>query len=545
MATPDHSTSQHGPPTNGTGCSSSFGFCSNGRRRARTPMAAQTTVNTTRARAVATNTAAAYARVSSKDQEREGFSIPAQRKLLQLYARDRHLKIAREFDDVETAKQAGRSGFAEMIAFLKTTPSCRSILVEKTDRLYRNFRDYVTLEDLDVAIHFVKENTVVSPESRSADKLMHDIRLAMAKNYVDNLSEEVRKGLREKADQGHWPSVAPVGYVNNLQTHRIEPDPLRAPLITKIFDLYATGEYSVKRLTIQAKELGLTHPRSGRPMMKAQMHRLLQNELYIGNFRWLGKLLKGSHEPLVTPERFAQVQAVLTRKPRARYPKQRHAFMGLLTCARCGCSMTAEKKKGRYVYYRCTGFKGACGNTYIREEALSELLGTIVAPIQITSEVADGIASALQTSDAESERARTEALRVLDQRRAKVMAKIDRGYDDFVSGKISDGFWTRKSPEWETEVSEIDRARARLLQPRPPATATAQTILELAQRAVFLYETQDPVEQRRLLETVLSNCTFDRGTLYPTYSKPFDLLVRGNETGDWRGRRDSKIGRAH
>ena len=189
-----------------------------------------------------TTTAVAYARVSSKDQEREGFSIPAQEKLLRQYAREHGLVIVQEFVDVETAKQAGRGGFARMVAFLKTNPSCRILLVEKTDRLYRNFRDYVTLEDLQVAMHFVKENTILSPESRSADKLMHNIRVAMAKNYTDNLSEEVRKGLREKAEQGHWPSVAPVGYVNNLQTHRIEPDPIRAPLIARLFELYATGD---------------------------------------------------------------------------------------------------------------------------------------------------------------------------------------------------------------------------------------------------------------------------------------------------------------
>lgn len=71
------------------------------------------------------------------------------------------------------------------------------------------------------------------------------------------------------------------------------------------------------------------------------------------------------------------MQAVLTRKPRARYPKQKHAFMGLLKCGRCDCAMTAERKKGKYTYYRCTGFKGACGNTYIREGRLSTLLGEV------------------------------------------------------------------------------------------------------------------------------------------------------------------------
>jgi uncharacterized RDD family membrane protein YckC len=119
------------------------------------------------------------------------------------------------------------------------------------------------------------------------------------------------------------------------------------------------------------------------------------------------------------------------------------------------------------------------------------------------------------------------------------MAKLDRGYDDFVSGKISEEFWTRKSQEWEAEVQVVDTERARLMQPRPCVTATAAKILELAKQAENLYKAQDPAEQRRLLETVLSNCTFDRGTLCPTYSKPFDLLVRGNETGDWRRGWDS------
>jgi site-specific DNA recombinase len=103
-------------------------------------------------------------------------------------------------------------------------------------------------------------------------------------------------------------------------------------------------------LTAKAKEMGLTHPNSGRPIMKAQVHRMLQNPIYYGEFVWLEKRYQGSHDALITRDRFDQVQAVLHRKPRATYPKQKHAFMGLLKCARCGCSMTAEKKKGKYIY---------------------------------------------------------------------------------------------------------------------------------------------------------------------------------------------------
>jgi site-specific DNA recombinase len=106
-------------------------------------------------------TAVLYARVSSKEQEREGFSIPAQLKLLREYAFRNDLRLVREFVDVETAKTSGRQNFEEMVKFFQHHRDCRIVLVEKTDRLYRNFRDAVTLEDLDLEIHLVKEGQIV------------------------------------------------------------------------------------------------------------------------------------------------------------------------------------------------------------------------------------------------------------------------------------------------------------------------------------------------------------------------------------------------
>ncbi len=140
--------------------------------------------------------AVAYARVSSKEQEREGFSIPAQKKLLEEYAKKDGFKVVRVFEEAETAKSSGRKQFSELVKFLKDNPDVKHLLVEKTDRLYRNFNDYVELdfEALDLKIHLVKENEVLSKDSRSHQKFIHGIKLLMAKNYIDNLSEEVKKG---------------------------------------------------------------------------------------------------------------------------------------------------------------------------------------------------------------------------------------------------------------------------------------------------------------------------------------------------------------
>ncbi|MBK6766749.1 MAG: recombinase family protein [bacterium] len=167
-----------------------------------------------------------YARVSSKEQHEKGFSVEAQRGLLRNYAERQGYAIVQEYEDIETAKQAGRTEFTKMIMFLRKqqaqrngTEPCRVILVEKTDRLLRNLRDWVTLDELNVEIHLVKEGTVLSDESRSSEKFMHGIKVLMAKNYIDNLSEEVKKGLAEKVRQGHYPGETSAG-LSSLRVRR-------------------------------------------------------------------------------------------------------------------------------------------------------------------------------------------------------------------------------------------------------------------------------------------------------------------------------------
>jgi site-specific DNA recombinase len=231
--------------------------------------------------------AAIYARVSSKEQEREGFSIPAQLKLLHEYAVEHGFHVVKEFIDVETAKTAGRTQFGEMVKFLQAQKETKIILVEKTDRLYRNFKDYVTLEDLDLVVHLVKEHEVLSKDSRSHTKFIHGIQVLMAKNYIDNLSEETKKGMREKAEQGHYPSFAPLGYRNNLATKRIELDPEVAPLIRKLFEWYATGNYSLLHVRNMARELIETEGlalQCAKRLTKGSVEHILKNPLYYGGF---------------------------------------------------------------------------------------------------------------------------------------------------------------------------------------------------------------------------------------------------------------------
>ena len=192
-----------------------------------------------------------YARVSSREQEREGFSIPAQLELLEKYATKNGFKNLQTFVDVETAKCSGRTNFEKMLTFIRKNKRVKTILVEKTDRLYRNLPDYVTIDALHLDLHFVKEGVVLNDDSHSSEKFMHLIKVGMAKQYIDNLSEEVKKGIAQKCKEGYYPAKAPIGYKNfTLPSKKkiIVIDEDVAPYIQKAFTFYLTGLYSFKSL---------------------------------------------------------------------------------------------------------------------------------------------------------------------------------------------------------------------------------------------------------------------------------------------------------
>ena len=259
------------------------------------------------------------------------------------------------------------------------------------------------------------------------------------------------------AEQGHWPSVAPIGYRTNRDTKRIEIDP----------------ERGVRR-----------------------------------------------------------------REP-PRYVKHRCAYTGLLTCGACGCAITAERKKGRYVYYHCTGYRGPCRSGYVREEVLTELLAEVVGRIQLTAEQADWIARALRESQAEKEREHRRALLLQQQRYQQVQQMLDRAYEDRLAGTISEDLWLRRSREWELELSRLRTDLSRRETASNRHMIAGSQIIELAPDANSTVPAAGSDRTAETAEMLLSNCTLQAGTLCPTYRRPFDVLAGGNETGNWLGGRDS------
>jgi site-specific DNA recombinase len=414
-----------------------------------------------------------YARVSSKEQEKEGFSIPAQLKLLKEYASANGFAVAQDYIDVETAKQTGRAAFGEMVAYLKAHPSVRVVLVEKTDRLYRNLKDWVTVDDLDVEMHLPKDGVVLSRESRSSEKFMHGIKVLMAKNYIDNLSEEARKGLQEKAEQGIWPTKTPLGYRNIIGPDGkkiIAVDTVVAPIVAKLFDWYASGGISLKEVAKKAQAAGLVFGKSGAKVPVSTVHTILRNRLYTGQFEWNGKLIKGKHEPLVSIDLWERVQGMMDGRHAMKSKRGKHdfAFSGLIGCHACGCAVVGEIKKKRHVYYHCTGYAdkcradpASCRRKYMREEVLERQFADMLGRLKFDDEVLEWVRDALHASHADERREHEEAIRRHQAEYKRLQDRINAMYVDKLDGLVDTAFFEKMSNQWRDEQNrcqrEIDR----------------------------------------------------------------------------------------
>ena len=492
-----------------------------------------------------------YARVSSKEQEETGYSIPSQLKLLNEYAAHNDHKVVKEFVDVETAKRAGRENFNLMVDYLKRNPDIKAVLCEKTDRLSRNFRDIAVLDDLvnqqNLSIVLVKENTTISRDSKSHEKFIFGIKALMAKNYIDNLSEESRKGMLEKAEQGLYPSLAPLGYKNvelknNGKSHKIlQVDDQRAPIIQKLFRLYATGDYSIVQLMKLVYDEGLRNKNGGK-VGKSAIHKILNNIIYYGEFKWNDKIYQGTHPALISKEIFNAVQEAFAAHNKPKLTKKQFAYRGLMVCGKCGCAITAEIKKGKYIYYHCTGFKGKCGNKSVREETLSEQFGDIVKRIHIDDDTLELVKQALIKSHEEELAFHQKRLDILNGQKKKLENRLHQIYIDKIDGKVTDEFYENTVDKWQEELSQIKESMRRHENGDANYLSQGIHILELCNKAHRLYLRQTPMKRTKLLRYILSNCTLVDGSLTPTYRKPFDLLAKGLSRSEMLPREDSNLG---
>jgi DNA invertase Pin-like site-specific DNA recombinase len=145
------------------------------------------------------------ARVSTKEQEEFGHSLPAQLTRLRDHARKKGFEVVKDFAFSENAGVKIRKKFEEVLAFLRAQKPMPALLCENVDRITRNFLVAVDLDDLRVnhglEIHFVQEGFVLNARASGGEMFMWEAKVFLAKQYINRLTDDAKRSIRHKIEK--------------------------------------------------------------------------------------------------------------------------------------------------------------------------------------------------------------------------------------------------------------------------------------------------------------------------------------------------------
>ncbi len=397
-----------------------------------------------------------YARKSTDSEDRQVRSIGDQISELQELAKKENLEIVDTIVEKQTAKKPERPMFADMLKRMEAGEA-EGILAWHPDRLARNSVDggqIIYLVDTGVIKELKFPTFWFDPTPQG--KFMLSIAFGQSKYYVDNLSENIKRGHRQKLKQGLWPQMAPLGYLNDKKTKMIYLDKEKAPLIKKAFEAYATGKYTLRELRKIINGLGL-RGRRGKMLSVSNYQYMLKNPIYYGVIRCNGEIYEGKHEPIITKKLFDKVQKVLSERSRPKTKKLKpYIYRGLFRCGECGCFITTETQKG-HNYLRCTKRKTRCSQRYTREEIISGQIKEKIQKVSLCSTWAEKCIAELEKEKQEQAQAESPFAQKLRGELVEIERKLDRLLDLQLSGAITQNEYSAKKQKilnQKIEVSE-------------------------------------------------------------------------------------------
>ncbi len=484
------------------------------------------------------------ARVSSKEQE-EGQSIPAQERRLREYAERKGLVISEVFIITESSTKDTRKEFEKILERIRKSRETIALVADTIDRVQRSFKESVVLEDLrkegKVEIHFMREGLVLNLKSNSSDILRWDMGVMFARSYVLQLSDNIKRSKEQAARKGIWMGLAPTGYmhaVNEKGEKTIVPDPDRAPFIQKLFEMYATGNHSLQTLKEAANKMGL-RTKKGESLAISQINKILKKPFYCGLMETKYGVVEHTYETLISKSLFQQVQGVINgyhKKPHKMAIKP-FIFKGLITCANCGCVVTPEIHKQRYVYYSCTNAKKVCKRVYVKEEALVKTLSTYLDQIALSQEQIEAVTKHLKEIHETESQFHTESLASLQRERDKIQKRLSQIYDDKLDGVIDEKLYLEKVREYKTRQFEIVEEMKKHEKADQNFYVTANIVLNLAARAREIFESSEVDEKRQILNLVFQNLKLEGKKMLTEICEPFSTMVGYREDPTkWRWR---------
>jgi len=480
------------------------------------------------------------ARVSTEDQMIDGQSIPAQIAKARDYAKRKELPIKSEYQFDESSLKDRRTKFEQVVDEIKKSKERVALIVETVDRLQRSFKESVLLDELrkqgKLEIHFIRENLIIHKDSNSSEIQRWDLAVFVAKSFVLQISDNVKRTYEYKIRRGEWIGKAPLGYINITKedgSKNIEPDPIRSQFIIEMFKLYATDSYSVRTLAERLKRMGLmSNMKASKPVGTALIYHALKNPFYYGMMDYKGNLFPHKYAPLISKELFDFAQRILAgyhKKPFA-YASKPYALRGLVKCAdeKCGCTITPETHKG-HNYYSCTnGKKIHAERIYVKEEDLLAPIKETIAGLQMPEEEIDKLVNDLKAINKSKNEFYSCSLADLRKEHDQFEKRINASYDLLVDGSITKDMFNSKLKEYKEKQSGLEAQMAQYTNADESFYLNVNMLLHVIKKASQVFEGSEPTTKRQILNFLLQNCKLDGKNLSFTLKAPFLGVLQSN-----------------
>jgi len=437
----------------------------------------------------------------------------------------------------KSAKSPGRTIFNDMMKRVYRG-DITGIICWKLDRLARNPIDGSALV---WALDQGKLTEIVTPtgtfRNNANDKFLMQLEFGMAKKYVDDLSDNVKRGNRAKLERGWLPCRPPLGYLNEPKERTIVPDPDRFLLVQRMWHLLHQGVSPREILRRASDEWGLRARKSrhsaGGPMSRSGLYLLFTNPFYYGLIEARQGVFQGKHEPMITEEQFWRVQELLGRNGRPRPKKHRFAYTGMIRCGTCGGMVTAEEKVNRYgyhyVYYHCTKKDrgNPCREKCIEVEELEQQIADSLSRIHVPDSLLR-VGLEYLAKETEGDKEKQDATRTS---LAKALSEFDRRFTNLnqmrLKDLLTDDEYLAEKKTLLTEKVRLQHVLGDDQNGNKNASAQATEALTFAHQAVETFKRGSLEEKRDILQNVGSNLTLSGKKLLIEAAKPFVILEDG------------------
>ena len=483
------------------------------------------------------------ARVSTEDQDSNSAQVM---RLKDFVIKKGFNEKPKVYEIEESSSKANRKKLQEVIDDIHKSKEIVALFVDTIDRLQRSFRESVVFDDLrkqgKVEIYFYRENLHLHKNSNSADLIRWDMGVMFARSYVLQLSDNVKRSFEQKRREGNYFGPLPLGYLSIMEDEKkrlrreIIIDPEKGHLVAKLFELYATGNYSITTLRDEMIKLGLKS-KNGKKPARSVIENILKNTLYFGiaYSDTYGPYEVHNVPRLIGKDLFDKCLEV--RLKRQKLPSKARTKIeyilgdGLLSCQNCGCAISFETKKkpsGKvYIVGSCTNSKGICKREYVNENKLLEPVYKVLDKFEtITEDVQNDLVNELRKqSESEVEYHKNQINRIRSEYE-KTKEKDNRLLEAYLEQSITKDIYDKKHQEYADKLQLLNIELEEYTDADFEYQTTLTTLLDVARRARTIFDNcSEPREKRAFLKMILQNPTVKAKKLEFAMVSPFNLVL--------------------